>query len=452
MKTNWASIAKIEADSVHSGTGFLVSPKHVLTALHVVADKSTGQPFPEIRLRFDTNAEYEDGSAVFETGAHIVNGMVSLEHDFALLECDQEPPGKPLRIGDRCQPHDHCSSPGFAVQDPSGFTAIGQIASLNDPVRDTGVVAIGIQFQFGSGVLMKGHSGAPLFVNERVVGLLRTAFLDETEKTMGGIVHATPMRQVIDFCGRIRPGLLEPYSPVRWPTPLLSPSRILADRKEEFEAFERMVTGRRRQRVLLLEGKSGSGKTALRDELIGYAHKLGIHVAEADCKGCPSMDEIFSSLLASLPSGLLRSAETAAGFSRFHKLIEDLTTLDKPLVLFLDSWQDSSYDVRKWFLLSFLPSLRSMPGAVVVIAGQRDLPDPTSSAWEDLAERRRLDPIHSTEDWLEYTRRKWPHVNIAEKHIEAFVIVTDGWPKVISENLEALQSGLQSRATMGTGR
>jgi hypothetical protein len=79
---------------------------------------------------------------------------------------------------------DKCSSPGFAVQNPSGFTVIGDISSPNDPLPGGGA-AIGIQFQFGSGVLMKGHSGAAVFVNNRAVGLLRTAFLDESEKTMG---------------------------------------------------------------------------------------------------------------------------------------------------------------------------------------------------------------------------------------------------------------------------
>jgi V8-like Glu-specific endopeptidase len=50
LKTPWASIAKIAVDGLHSGTGFLVTRQHVLTALHVVADKS-GQPFEPFGLR-----------------------------------------------------------------------------------------------------------------------------------------------------------------------------------------------------------------------------------------------------------------------------------------------------------------------------------------------------------------------------------------------------------------
>jgi hypothetical protein len=284
MRTPWASIAKIEVDGAHSGTGFLVTKNLVLTALHVVADK-TGRPFPRILLRFDTNAEYSDGGTVFETKAHIVEGCWSIEHDFVLLECANPPPSKPLNISDRCRQLDDCFSPGFASQNPSGFTVIGNISSLNDPING-GDTAIGIQFRFGSGLLMKGHSGAPVFVNERVVALLRTAFLDEKEKTMGGIVHAISVARVVEFCNQRSPGLLAYHVPITWPGPSATHNRILADRKEEFEVFERMVTGQSNERVLLLKGESGYGKTDLADELVRYARGLGLQVVQADCKGC----------------------------------------------------------------------------------------------------------------------------------------------------------------------
>lgn len=299
MKTPWASIAKIEVAGVHSGTGFLVTSNHVLTALHVVADK-TGRPFSGIVLRFDTNAEYSDGSKVWETSAHIAEGLLSLDHDFALLECDRPPPSSPLSLSDRRLQRDRCSSPGFGFQNPDGFTVIGDISSPNDPIA--GSTALGIQFQFGSGVLMKGHSGAAVFVNNRVVGLLRTAFLDESEKTMGGIVHATPIQQVVEFCNRLRAGLLGFHLPVRWPVGVSADSPILADRKEEFEIFVRMITGTSKKRVLLLQGESGSGKTVLANELTEYARRLGLFVAKADCKSTPPLDSVITSFLLDAPA------------------------------------------------------------------------------------------------------------------------------------------------------
>src|SRR5262249_8302989 len=156
--------------------------------------------------------------------------------------------------------------PGFAVQNPSGFTVIGDISSPNDPI-DGGVSAIGIQFHFGSGVLMKGHSGAAVFVNNRVVGFLPTAVLDNSEKTMGGVAHSTPIQSVVEVCNRLIPGLLAFHPPIRWPGGISGDCPILADRNEEFRIFVQMITGTSEKRVLLLQGDSGSGKTVLANEL-----------------------------------------------------------------------------------------------------------------------------------------------------------------------------------------
>ena len=447
MKTPWASIARIEADGVHSGTGFLVTRKHVLTALHVVADE-TGRAFPGILLRFDTNAEYGDNSKVFETKAHIEEGLWSTEHDFALLECDQAPPSEPLSLGDRCQQRDPCSSAGFAIQKPSGFTVIGDIASLNDPMAGGGT-AIGIQFRFGSGVLMKGHSGAAVFVNNRVVGLLRTAFLDDSKRTMGGIIHATSIQQVVAFCNRLRPGLLAFHPPILWPNPLPTQVRVLADRREEFEIFVRMITGQSKERVLLLRGESGSGKTVLANELMEYAKGLGLQVAKADCKGCPSVDSILATLLFDLPSGFLPETERAVGALRFSKMIEDLTALDRPLLIALDTWQDSSEEVRKWIEQWLLPGVPRMPGLVAMIGGH-NVPKPAQT-WGDFAALRQLEPITSAQDWFEYTQRKWPPVGIPKERVETITLAVGprGRPNVIDGLLDGLQGGLLALATPG---
>ncbi len=449
MRTPWASIAKIEADGVHSGTGFLVTNRYVLTALHVVADK-TGRPFPKILLRFNTNAEYSDGSSEFETEAHLVVDLWSAEHDFALLECVNLPPGKPLLLTDRCRQRDECSSPGFAIQDPTGFDAIGKISGLNDPT-DNGSTAIGVQFDFGSGVLMKGHSGAALFVRERVVGFLRTAFLDEQKKTMGGILHATSISHVMEHCNRLKPGLLVIDPPIQWPAPLPSHSRLLADRREEFEIFDRMVTGRCLERVLLLKGVSGSGKSVLMAELTGYASSLGLPVAHADCKGCPTVDALFNTFMFAVAPGTLPGSETATGFSRLHAMIEDLTALDRPIVFALDTWQDSSDEVRKWIGQLLLRNLPRMPGVVVLIGGQKGLPEHKDQTWAEYAVLRNLEPITSVEDWYEYTQRKWPSVDIPKVMVETITraVGPQSGPNVIVSLLGTLMNSLAESAAAG---
>lgn len=445
MKTPWASIAKIEVEGVHSGTGFLVTKNYVLTALHVVADKTTGRPFSDIILRFYPNAEHDNAGDVVETKAQIVQDLWNIQQDFALLECDRVPPSaEPLVLSDRCQPFQECSSPGFALQKDTGFTVTGKISSLNDPV-EAGVTAIGIQFDFGSGVLMKGHSGAPVIARGRAVGLLRTAFQDEADKTMGGIVHATSIQQVVAFCNRDHPGVLGYSSYVQWPAPLRTHSRILADRKEEFEVFEAMITGQRRERVLLLEGKSGSGKTVLANELAAYARGIGVQTAQADCKGCPPIDSIFRSILFDLRPEILRTAASAVGDSRFVKMVDDLSDLARPALIALDTWQESSDEVRRWVEQVFLRDLARMPGALLLISG-REVPSPPAT-WADLAVVCKLAPITSPEEWFEYAQRKSP--KIARDEVTTITKAARGMPNVIDGLLDGLR---EDKATaLGSG-
>jgi hypothetical protein len=295
---------------------------------------------------------------------------------------------------------------------------------------------------------MKGHSGAAVFVNDRVVGVLRTAFLDESQKTMGGIVHATPVPTIVEFCNRLVPGLLAFHSQVRWPVGVSTDRPIVADRKEEFEIFLGMITAATKKRVLFLQGESGSGKTLLASELTGYARRLGLHVASADCKGTPTLDSVIDSLL--LDSvGVLRGAEAAQGASRFSEVIEDLAAVDRPFLLALDTWQESSEPVRKWVAQTLLPNIQRMPGLVVLIGGQKDLPDPTAKTWQDLAELRQLKPISSAQDWFEYSRRKWPSSHLDKQHVEAITVATFGKPNIVDGYLNTLQKELPARTLYG---
>lgn len=446
MTVPWASIAKIEADGEHSGTGFLVTPQHVLTARHVVAD-STGRPFPRIKLRFYRDKAPGRRELFLETGASLLPDLSSEPDDFALLLCDEPPPSKPLRLSDVCSPFHDCSAPGFAIEKPDGFTVIGRIASPNDPMGPNGT-AISIQFNFGDGVLMKGHSGAPLFVNNRVVGLLRTAFLDDKEKTTGSIVFASPVARVIELCGQKCPGMIGYSSPVTWPAPTSNPHSI-ADRKEEFEIFERMITGQSKERILLLRGESGSGKTVLAEELIAYAKGLGIAVAQVDCKGSPSLDPVVTSFLLGIEDFTPTAASTT-GFPRYTALIDDLAILEQPLLLALDTWQQCSVDVRKWLeRSSFLPNLARMP-AVVVMIGGHEVPDAKGTAWSDLAiPVRHLGVIRSIDDWFEYARQKWPDVPFERAHVQALVFATGGQPNTMDVMLETVRRNLTAGDASG---
>jgi hypothetical protein len=447
-RTPWASIARIEVDGIHSGTGFLVSGNLVVTALHVVADKLTGRPFPRIRLHFNVGAEFDHLNGVFQTDATIKNDLQSIDHDFVILECAKIPPcATPLRLSDRARPFDPCICPGFANQDPSGFTAIGEISSLNDPMPN-GRAALGVQLKLGSGVVMKGHSGAPLFVRDRVVGLLRTAFLDDDERSSGGIVHATASQHIVEVCNRLSPDLLACRVSVRWPAVAGPHPLLLADRKTEFELFQEMITGRTRERILLVQGPSGSGKSTLMRELAVFGDPLGLLVGVADFKGGLPLSEIILSLLMSLPETLLPATRASEGAQQFSVMLDELADMERPIILMFDNWQDSGEDVRRWIINKVLPAVPTTPSLIVVIGGQ-NVQDVRKQLRPESTRFSELQPITSTDDWHDYSRRKWPKAALTRDHIQAVTFAGNGLPHIIDQTLEAFQTRLSQDVSLG---
>ena len=448
-RTPWASIAKIEVDGTHSGTGFLVSGNLVVTALHVVADRMTGRPFPRIRLYFNVGAEFADLGGIFQTDAAIRTDLQSIDHDFAILECTKVPHcAVPLRLSDRARPFDHCSCPGFAVEDPLGFTAVGEIASLNDPMS-MGGTALGVQLRLGSGVLMKGHSGAPLFVRNRVVGLLRTAFLDVNERSSGGIVHATASQHIVDICNRLTPNLLACRVSVSWPS-VASPCSplLVADRKVEFEYFQEMITGRTQKRILLVQGPSGCGKSTLMRELAAFGDPLGLLVCAADFKGGQPLSAIILSFLMSLPEHLLPATRASKGAEQFSVMLDEIAEMETPILIMLDNWQDSGEDVRRWINNKVLTAVATSPSLMILISGQ-DVQDVRRQSQPDFTRFVELQPITSTDDWHDYSRRKWPEASLTKDHIQAVAFSGKGLPHIVDQTLEAFQMRLRQGVSRG---
>jgi len=194
--TRWASIAKIEVNKKHSGTGFLVTDQHILTASHVVKDDE-GLPFKELVVRFYPDHEFHDDSAeVINEAPEIVFEYSSLKYDFALLKCSNVPRGAiPFPVSALCSVYDNFVTPGFAIDNPKGFTIGGKITSLNEPMK-LGAPALGLQIK-GDGLRLSGHSGSPVIVDGLVVGILRSALLDPNKKSVGGLVYATSIGNVI---------------------------------------------------------------------------------------------------------------------------------------------------------------------------------------------------------------------------------------------------------------
>jgi hypothetical protein len=102
--------------------------------------------------------------------------------------------------------------------------------------------------------------------------------------------HDDQLKQLIRWVAD-RLGLGEVELPtVRWPEPIdFRPN--LADRLEEWPAVVELLAGRSRERILLFEGPSGLGKSALVREAATYAKKIGIPVVQVDMKGAGSISK-----------------------------------------------------------------------------------------------------------------------------------------------------------------
>ena len=92
-----APIARIQvkagAHVVSRGTGTLVGPRLVLSALHVVANRRTDppQPYPgELILEFPD----------FTTTGTILEGAWDRSADWVLIECAEAPAARPMRLAE----------------------------------------------------------------------------------------------------------------------------------------------------------------------------------------------------------------------------------------------------------------------------------------------------------------------------------------------------------------
>ena len=161
-------------------------------------------------------------------------------------------------------------------------------------------------------------------------------------------------------------------------------------------------------------------------EFAQYARNLTVTVAEVDLKGSPDGNYVFEAIHSHL-GDILHRAPLAAGPSRLIRMVDDLKSASRPLLLVLDTWEKSTDDTRTWMEKHLLPQLSHMPGVVVMIAGQ-DVPDPgLNPAWRSHAVHRPLGPI-GVDHWWEYSVRMWPKGGPSRDHVEALTIAAKGSP------------------------
>ena len=183
-----AAIAKITAVSPGGpvrGTGFLVAPDLVGTALHNIADRRQAPitPFQQIQVEFPGHAT---------TATLLASDQ---DADCAILLCAQSPPAKPLQLQALERSGGDWETWGFPnLQRLDGLTVNGDVTNhLGALEGRTAIQLYSKQLAAGLGADARGLSGSPILMRNMVVGLMRFA-LGPEDRTAGGVVYACPAR------------------------------------------------------------------------------------------------------------------------------------------------------------------------------------------------------------------------------------------------------------------
>lgn len=221
---------------------------------------------------------------------------------------------------------------------------------------------------------------------------------------------------------------------IAWPEPL--PFRPdLADRGNiEWPAITELIAGRSRNRILMYEGASGLGKSALVGQAAIYARNSSVPVVYVDCKGAAiDLARIVGQFDADLDLQL-------PNFSRerqTHLLRIELRSLRRPVLVIFDTYEHvlDNQTISDWVNQQLLAEVETARGLLVVISGQR-VPDYREMGWRDLVRHIHLEPITQLEHWKPWIERHYPDFQ-RMGDLPTVLTAAEGNPAVVSGFCEA---------------
>jgi hypothetical protein len=217
---------------------------------------------------------------------------------------------------------------------------------------------------------------------------------------------------------------------VVWPPPVAFQADLANRNKKEWPAIVDLLTGQSKERILLIEGGSGVGKSELIRQAKAYARKLDMMVAHIDLKGGVSRIE---DLLGTLSLGLEEQLPNFSreGASKTYLLRKDLRTMRQPLLLIFDTYEGAvNSAVADWLGQQLLPEVETSLGLAVIVAGQK-VPDYSNSSWRELARHLVLEPITEYEAWHDWVSRRYPGFQ-DKADLRTLIKVSDGSPLLMS--------------------
>jgi WD40 repeat protein len=270
------AIARIDvidgAQVLSRGTGFLVGPGLVLTALHVVANRNPDPPqfLPgRIVLTFP--------GATREARLH--TSFWDRRADWALLTCDELPGVRPLPLAELQRTGDAWETYGFPDANPrDGMVQRGTVENhLGDLDGVPAFQLFSLQAAAGQGAPVKGLSGGPVLVDGALVGLLRFALMKDGQ-AVAGTLYACPVAAPLARTGDLLPvpdpchglpGLPHrplPAKPFRYLDRFTAAeAEIFFGRNREIGELYRRLTDPGSAPIVLLYGQSGVGKSSFLD-------------------------------------------------------------------------------------------------------------------------------------------------------------------------------------------
>lgn len=337
-----AGIARIDVmqqgRSISRGTGFLVSGGIVLTALHVVADrtKESLTPYPgEIVLTFPTHT----------TRAVIDENYFDRMADWAFLRCETTPPRvRPLPLAELPGSGVSWETFGFPDANPrDGMVNIGEVSNHLATLDGSPTFQLfSREAAAAHGEPVKGLSGGPVIVENAVVGLLRFALMKD-QQAVAGTLYACPVASVLQKASAVLPmpdpcfglpGLprqplpAEPFRYLAWFT--AKEAEVFFGRNREIRQTYERLTSDDSPPVTLLYGQSGVGKSSFLDA--GLAPRLrwyhDVHYVRRDAG---------SSLVQTLCKALEQAGGPGATLADWGAIEEKGR---KPLIVFFDQIEE----------------------------------------------------------------------------------------------------------------
>jgi hypothetical protein len=159
---------------------------------------------------------------------------------------------------------------------------------------------------------------------------------------------------------------------VCWPAPVAFQPDLADRRQREWPAVVDPLSGRSRERILLLEADSGLGKSEIVRQANAYARgKLDLLVAAVDLKSEmfkveDVLKQIYRELCAHLPNF------SREGASKTDLLLKDLRALRRPAVLLFDSYEVAAENkaIADWIGQQILNEVETTLSLAVIVAGQ----------------------------------------------------------------------------------